>query len=261
LTNSFEILSRRWPEVLLIIVFSVGTIFLTFIQYDIVFSDAQTPELAMSSGKALVIALGGTGFAVITLLLTVGFFYTAYISGAKEHQPADLIRAGRPYFWRFFRFQLLFKGMAVMLIGVAVLTVMVPGSGGPDKAAVPAYAQAMASFVSMMVLLKVFILLPAIMLVFDKMVLPAFQSIFEFAVFKDRSLTVFFVASAVFESLMAYFAVTLRNQGFMNYLAVGICAAITSGLALVAGLKAMELVSAGVVVAEEVSDDELEERE
>jgi hypothetical protein len=105
LQKTIDILKIRWREVLLVVTLQAGVMVLGEEIIKIA-EAAEVQKTQMAFGPSFLLGMGTMGVAIVWLILYLGFLKTAALEGHLMRQPEQLIRIGRPYFWRYLFFNI-----------------------------------------------------------------------------------------------------------------------------------------------------------
>lgn len=122
----------------------------------------------------------GTGvmiFAVLWQMIYLGFLRTSAVSEGEPKQPMQLLRTGRPFFWRILLFQIML-GFAVMLLNAIFLKVL-GGLIWPKRPIedLPIWFAQLCALAGTLIVLKPMLLVPARVIVYDVKAIEAFFQI------------------------------------------------------------------------------------
>ena len=170
--KAIEILRVRWPEVMLVVVIQAAMLLFS---EELMMSDTMNPEGSAQVPflPSFLLGVGSIVCVVIWQMLYLGFLKTSAVEGGHPQQPEDLLRFGRPYFWKIFLFQILF-GFVVMIFASAVGSVL----GGAiwktqDITQIPQWFSQVCGLAAIILLIKPMLFIPARMIVFDNSVMQA----------------------------------------------------------------------------------------
>ena len=138
-------------------------------------TDAQSSMLPVWASFLL-----GVGMVLCTILwqmLYLGFLKTAAVYENQPQQPMDLLRFGRPYFWKILFFRMILE-FALMILTVALTSVVgVLVWKGREFDKLPQWLPQICTLVGILILLKPMLLVPARMIVYDDTAFQAFSQI------------------------------------------------------------------------------------
>ena len=129
--------------------------------------NAETQGAMLPFWASFLLGFGIMLFAVLWQMLYLGFLKTSAVSGGQPQQPMQLLRSGRPYFWRILFFQIML-GFALMLLN-SFLASSLGGLiwEGRPLAELPSWFVQLCALVGILVALKPLLLVPAQMIVYD----------------------------------------------------------------------------------------------
>ncbi len=192
-----DILKKRWPEALLIIVVQAGVLFLGE-QVRGWIDESWKLDTSVNENVVFATTAGLMFLIVMRLMLELGFMATAYREGSAEQQPTKLIIEGRYYFWRIFHCMIL-QDVAKFLtlqILIAIGANMFYGDITLDK--LPDYYFIICAIVMSLIMAK-FILLPQAIIVVDNCnAIDAFKQALQYRLADFKKLLMSFVAVSVF---------------------------------------------------------------
>jgi len=160
--------------------------------------------------------------------------------GETPAQPSELLRTGRRFFWRLFRFQLFFSIVHAILTTVflAVAGGLTGQKGGKDA---PEWMMNLCSMAAMAVLIKALLLGPAIIIVRNCRVREALAVLREYKLFEDGGWIVWLVFGCFFAAFLVSLVIDIGPDA---ELAVGVFQAVVMGaVTLVVALGAIQLVA------------------
>jgi len=133
----------------------------------VISENAETQGAMLPFWASFLLGFGIMLFAVLWQMLYLGFLKTSAVSGGQPQQPMQLLRSGRPYFWRILFFQIML-GFALMLLN-SFLASSLGGLiwEGRPLAELPSWFVQLCALVGILVALKPLLLVPAQMIVYD----------------------------------------------------------------------------------------------
>ncbi len=164
--KAIDILKVRWPEVMLVVVLHMAMALL--IEDVVAASENMDARSAMPPFWAsFLLGMGMILCGILWQMLYLGFLKTAAVSEGQPQQPMQLLRSGRPYFWRILLFQILL-GFAVMLLNAVFLNVLggLIWQGRPIED-LPVWFAQICALAGMLIVLKPMLLIPACIIVYD----------------------------------------------------------------------------------------------
>ena len=155
----------------------------------VISENAETQGAMLPFWASFLLGLGIMLFAILWQMIYLGFLKTSAVSGGEPQQPIQLLRSGRPYFWRILFFQILL-GFALMLLN-GLLASSFGGLiwKGRPFAELPQWFVQICALVGILIALKPLLLVPAQMIVYDITVL---QAIYRMRFFKIHGVDHFF---------------------------------------------------------------------
>jgi len=239
LAGAIEILRKRWPEAALVILLQAGLMVLLEEIAGRASVAQQAPSAALPVHMGFIWGMGTALFAIIWQMLYLGFLATAYTEGAAPKQPGQLVSVGRLFFWRMLRFQIIL-GIAYIGISLVILAIVQSVAlGQKDVSRIPDWIAHLCSFAALAVLAKPILLMPAVMIVRDRMVLEAFGLLREYRLLEAKALVwAFFVCFATVYLLSSLLGL-IEPGGVFYYILVGTYAVVSSALIVAVTLGAV----------------------
>jgi len=242
-----EIIKKRFPEVVLIVGFQVGLLFLT----DQITNTMLPPQGQAGAdhtgnlpvGANFVLGMGIAICFIVWQMLQLGFLRTAFTDGTAQQEPKTLVVVGKGFFWRMFRFQIVF-GIVYLAI-TSVIFSLIASAMYKDVpiADLPDWIAPLISSISMIILIKPILFCPAIMIVSDCMVKDSFNRLKNFKPLADSRLLRLFITliAAVFAFSMIE---TLTKAGSIgHHLILAIRGITTSSLWLIVLLYTIKFIA------------------
>jgi hypothetical protein len=247
LEKVFSIIKSRRAEVLMVVGFHAASLILMTQLFSLCLEEMQRIEGGATGpgnvpGMVIMgLSAGAMGFAVFWMMLFAGFLSTTAHYSETPAQPSELLRAGRSFFWRMFRFQLFFSIVHAMLMA-AFLAAIAWLAGQKDPTNMQEWMTNLCSMAAGLVLIKVMLLGPAIIIVRNCRVREALAGLREYKLFDDGGWIVWLVLGCFFVVFLVSLVIdTGPNAG----LAVGAVQAVLIGaVTLVVALAAVQLVAA-----------------
>ena len=245
LPSTLEILKKRWPEVVMIVGFQTGVLILL----DHIMGLTQSMEVEgeqvigqISPGLAFLMGLGTMAFLIIFEMLRLGFLRTAYTNGCASCEPGYLLRTGRYFFWRFFRYQIL-AGVVCFGLGLVVMSLVgaaLFGAKTPEE--IPKWLGTVSSFAASVAVVKYMTLMPAVMLGRDMTVRQSIVALREYRIAEAGRVTVLFVVSLGVVSAISIAVDYSGAEGWVHYVLVGFQGVMLSVALLAVYLEALRFV-------------------
>jgi hypothetical protein len=175
-------------------------------------SEAQS---GLPSGKVsfVIFALGA---GIISAILSYGFLRTVCYEPLHRHQPGDLLKLGKGFFWRMVLFGIAagFLGMVVLMPVLAVISKVFS-----SKAAIfelPESLMTLGVSIMLLILFKPITFVPAFIIGCDKGVMESFLSLKKFNIFQAKPVLVLFVVQVAANFLFSLFSVS-KEQSAAGY--------------------------------------------
>ncbi|MBE0536732.1 MAG: hypothetical protein IH624_13780 [Phycisphaerae bacterium] len=255
-----DILKTRWAEVLLLVGFQTGVLFL--LEQIMAMSDRQregTP-VQMPEHVAFLLGLGTMAFIIVWQMLYLGFLRTAYVDGCERWEPQQLLRIGRYYFWRVVRFQLLLVIVYSILsmIAVSIVNSIIKPAAPED---VPVWATMLALFAVSMVLIKPAALSLPIMVAHDVLAFQSIAALRHYRLLEQWAIPVLYAAVLIFSAAVSTADAAFTPAGTLHYAMMAFHNVVLSVMLLAVHLAALRLIKsheppAAIEVEEEPADDD-----
>ena len=240
-----QIIKQRWQEVVLVVGLHAGLIvFAQQLLGEFVVTDSElSPASSLPGGVAFLMGLGLMAFIIFRQLLYLGFLRTAASVGDKPQEPGELLKVGRYYFWRIVRFELVFRlacGMILLAIIEFFSSVVL---GVKDLETMPNWLIPLCMFATSVALMRPMLLMPAVMIVRDRMVIEAFGSLKEYKLLAEQGLVKFFVLCFLAISVLSLALSSTQTEGALHYIVLTIYAVGSGAAMLVIYLVAVMFVA------------------
>ena len=186
--KAIDILKVRWPEVMLVVVLQAAMMMLAE-EVVTISENAEAQGAMLPIWASFLLGFGIMLFAILWQMIYLGFLKTSAVSGGDPQQPLQLLRSGRPYFWRILFFQIML-GFALMLLN-SFLASSFGGLiwKGRPFAELPQWFVQICALVGILIVLKPLLLVPAQMIVYD---ITVFQAIYRMRFCRISSVDNFF---------------------------------------------------------------------
>jgi hypothetical protein len=219
----------------------------------VVDESGEITNVTIADGWAVVIAVGIVTFYVVSMILRLGLLRSIFTDGAKPCEPGELLRTGKPFFWRMFRFEIIY---GAVLAGVMIILIMVISSVFLDERQIanpPRWVMPMSLFAGCVLLAKPWMLMPAVFIAGDTSLVEAFRLHKRFSLMGQTTLIGLFV-------LLSAARVGLINMDFINddssailkYSYLGACTILISAVIFAVNLVALKFVAGDFVESVEV---------
>lgn len=235
MSKVIQVIRARWPEVLMIVVLQTGL-------YVLVQRIGPRLGATVTPGREMVLFIATVAMLVIVQMVSVGFMATAPRYSQTRCEPVLLLRIGRYFFWRLIRFELL---MLIFLLAVLSLMLHLFGAllGVSDPNKFPIWAVSLSNVLALTALSKPLVLIPAVMIVCDRMVLEALSYLRRYPIGRLKPVLLLFVGL-----LLLLFGLTLLvdrapSEGLVYQATLLAYAAVASVGAFLVGLRAVIFVA------------------
>jgi hypothetical protein len=204
---------------------------------------------------SFLLGIGMILCGILWQMLYLGFLKTAAASEGLPQQPMQLLRSGRPYFWRIVLFQIML-GVVVMLLNAVFLNVL---GGliwqGRSIEDLPVWFAQLCALAGVLIVLKPMLLVPACVIVYD---ISAFAAFGQMRFYRLGQIDGIFKAVAVGFGIIALSvlpSVLMDAEGLRGYIVSGLYSVASSlvllTLAMVAVLWVQQQFDAECVKASE----------
>ena len=232
----FDIIKSRWLEVALIVL--IGLVQFFWLKL------AQT--IMPNSQLSLLLAKGGVWLILIVLgtIINLGFLRTACLLGETRWHLPGLIETGYKFFWRICGFAGLFV-IALLVITWGIFQIVRlfvfqnnTFLGGDSPA--PEWVRFACFFIGGVVLIKPFLLVPALVIARDCRMFTAFKYFKQIQIYRAKTvLLLFFILQA-----LPFLLLTLPAFSFaVQYILIGLFSVAGTLLAVALSLSAIRYVS------------------
>lgn len=196
----FDVVSRRWDEILLLIGLHGG---LVFVMLELT-SRMEPDGSGMNEGAAFLIMTVGVAFAVIVNMLVYGFLRSVAAVGCERLQPITLLKIGRRMFWRMIWIEILLGLLTIIFftlfasIAASILQIAKDDTLGQLRIG------AAGMFVSLICLMKFRLVACGMIFVFNCSVMEAFAGLRRFSLADGGKVLWAFAAAAAIVSGASY---------------------------------------------------------
>ncbi len=211
--KTLAILRIRWPEVTLII----GLYTLVELSHSL-FGFAE-PDVTKTSFLPSILFI--LSLTVVSMLLTYGFLRTVHLEGPKEQTPMDLLKTGKHFFWRMVGFGFIFAGLYYILTWIIFLITKYftsTNTGFIESAKSAPWLYQLCSTATMLIMIKVYLFIPALILVLDCRVVNSFKLLSKFKLFKSKELVVLFCLSTAMPLLWLLLKISENPETISQYI-------------------------------------------
>ncbi|MCK5565045.1 MAG: hypothetical protein KAJ07_07325 [Planctomycetes bacterium] len=264
--DAFEIIKKRYPEVVLIIGLQAGLVLLArqIMATAMVAAGGGEDQVAgqLPGGIEFVYGMGFAIVCIVWQILQLGFLRTAFTDGASQQEPKTLLVTGKAFFWRMLRFQIIF-GLAYQFM-IALGTGVIASTMYKDVAVadLPVWLGPACAMAAMAALAKPMLLCPALMIAEGCMVRESFARMKGFRLSTHSKMIKTF---AVFIVMMFVFGTAeglMKAKGAGQSVIIAVQAMITGTVGLVMSLYAIQFVAGkDVLTAEDAENAEEEDAE
>jgi len=211
--KTLAILRARWPEVTLII----GLYSLAELSHSLFnFTEPDVMKTSFLPSILFILSL-----AVISMILSYGFLRTVHLEGPKEQTPMDLLKTGKHFFWRMVGFSFIFAGLYFILT-VLIFSIIKyftsTEAGFIESANSAPWLYHLCSTAAMLIMIKVYLFIPALILVLDCRVINSFKLLSKFKLFKSKELVALYCVSTVIHLLWLLLKIPENPETFSQYI-------------------------------------------
>lgn len=230
--KAIDILKVRWPEVMLVVVLHVAMVLLV---EDVVAAsenmDAQGPMPPFWA--SFLLGMGMVLCGILWQMIYLGFLKTAAVSEGEPKQPMQLLRTGRPYFWRIVLFQIML-GFIVMLLNGVFLKVL-GGLIWRERSVedFPVWFSQLCALAGTLIVLKPMLLIPARIIVYDVTAIEAFFQIRFYRLDQIKGLIKAIVIGSGVIVLSVLPSVLMTAEGSRRYILSGLYSTASSLVLLI----------------------------
>jgi len=233
LPKVLEILKKRWPEAILVVTLMAGVIVLSQQVIRVSEQSAKPGGGELPFGAAFMLGMGSMALIVIWQMLYLGLLASAYTNGCQRQEPIDLVKIGKYYFWRIIRFQIVL-GILYISVSVVITVILHAVISGSQVKTVSALTSNLASFLTLICLVKPTLLTPAVIIVSDCNVRPALGQLKKHNILGEKKLLGVFGIYLIIHPVFLLITDAAEAGNFVT----GLEAFILSSLTLVLALSA-----------------------
>ncbi len=184
----WPIVCGRWAEVTMIVVLNAGMmVWLQYLAWEMSRQERSTLE-KLSNAAGFFLGMGTMALGIVTQMLLLGFLASVVHEGMRRQEPTTLLLAGRYFFWRWIRFLFL---EAALLIGGAEICFQILNATVLHVQAlkdVPEWANLVIGAVPVVLVTKLALVVPAEMIVRNRMVFASLRSMGEISLLWMKAL-------------------------------------------------------------------------
>ena len=221
----------------------------------------DVPFALLPEGWAFLIGFGVIVFLIVYEMLRLGFLRTVLTGGCKQREPMELLKTGRYFFWRIVRFQIIFMFafIAVWFVLIAVFGNLWAANNDPKS--LPTWMDQGGQLLALVILMRPWLLMPAIIVTCDCKVRESFQSLKQFRLMGNNPVIALFMVWVI---VQVFFVIRLEPGGSnmstgVNYFMLGIQAIVLSTLNLAITLAAVLFVANALKEKNELGGLEIDE--
>jgi hypothetical protein len=219
--KAIDILKVRWPEVMLVVVLQAAMLLLA----DEVVMLSENPGErgpTLPFGVNFLLGLGMMLCAIGWQMIYLGFLRTSAVSGGVPQQPMQLLRTGRPLFWRILFFQVLL-GFVLLFLNTVIAS-LVGGLVWQDRSLIelPSWFTQICALVGLVIVLKPLLLVPAQMIVYNTTVFQSISRIRFYRISRIESFLKVIIISFVVIALSTLLVGFLAPQNPTYYIVSGL---------------------------------------
>ena len=211
--KTLAILRARWPEVILII----GLYTLVELSYSLFgFAEPDVTKTFFFPSILFILSL-----TVVSIILSYGFLRTIHLEGPKEQTPMDLLKTGKHFFWRMVGFSFIYAGLYFLLTLIIFSIIKYLTSINTnfiESAKSSPWLHQLSSTVTMLIMIKVSLFIPALIIVLDCRVANSFKLLSKFKLFKSKELVALFCLNTVIHPLWLLLKIPENPETILQYI-------------------------------------------
>jgi len=235
---------KRWPEMMLIVGFcAFGIFLLERFNANLIAVDGDFNQL--TGTPAFWYSLGGMVFGVLWIMFLLGFLVSITIKSQMALEPVVLLKIGRRYFWRLFRYFVIYGVLCIaitMVVFTAVARFLFPAV---DANSIPLWVVELCAIPAYLMLAKPLVLVPCIMIVRNCMVMEATSLISDYAIFKSKALLAIFTAAVLVDRAFSVIVFFVDIDSAAFFVLIGVKGWLIGELMLATGLCGVWFVNGG----------------
>ncbi len=225
--NSLKLMYKRWPEVLLVILFTGGAM-LMMIEHD--------KNTNASEAVTMLMAIVTGIFMVLGYIFQIGFLRTVVIQPDDHFHPTQLLMIGRQFLWRIVGFSIILA-IIFFILANAFLAAMITFFSDIDiqnsiKAPtqeIPDWYSLVAAAAALILFLKYWLFVPALIIVTDCKLLESWKLIKPVKLFKAREVWLWLILIILFNCISWLAAKYIKVNGTIDTI-IGAFSVFTSVL-------------------------------
>jgi hypothetical protein len=183
-----RILVGRWAEVMMIVVLNAGMmVWLQYLAWEMSRQERSTLE-KLSNAAGFFLGMGTMALGIVTQMLMLGFLASVVHEETRRQEPTTLLLAGRYFFWRWIRFLILEAALLVGGVEICFQILNATVLHVQSLKDVPEWANIVIGAVPVILVTKLALVVPAEMIVRNRMVFASVQSMREISLFWMKAL-------------------------------------------------------------------------
>ena len=230
------IFKKRWPEMLLIVGFMAIGLFL-YMQLIAATPSAKTPSpIIMTETTSLLYSTASMVFFVLFLTIYLGFLATLSVNYDTPHDPSILIKIGRIFFWRNFRFHILFEiyCISIALLILSPMKLLFFRTTNIDD--MPQWLLHICMIIAIAIFSKPLLLVPPIMIYKNLMILPAIKVMANYPISKIKILPALLIGGFLFVGSILEMLNVIKPNTVILSITFAACSIIMATIMLLTGI-------------------------
>lgn len=212
--KTLAIIKSRWQEVALILFFSCAAILLML---------EHEKNVNAGAGFSFMMAMVVGGFMVLGYIFQIGFLRTIVFEPDRPFQPKELLMIGRLFLWRIVGFSVIL-GLAIFVLANSIVALMAFTIGGVEPGGdlakqienLPDWYPAIAMGVALLLTVRYWVFVPAVILVKDCRLLETFKLLKPLKFFKAGEVLLWLFLIFVFNGLAILADLYIKVNGNME---------------------------------------------
>ena len=246
--KTLKIFEHRWPEVTLLIALQFTILFLT----KMILSENKSPNIQFAFFASILSFL----LMIASILLKAGFLRTVYLENERPQLLRTLLQKGKPFFWRIVGLGMIY-GFVLLLVFILITNL----TNNPLQEQSSLLRNQLIFTAIHILLIKFFLLLPAVIIVLDCPVSNSFKAL-KFYKLTDAGQL---VALFFFQICLSYLWLLLpisRNVESTSYAVITMLSAIMGNfIYLILGVMAVKFVASSDMVYDNTIQQQTEKFE
>jgi len=200
----------------------------------------QTPdEQQQFSGTQFLLVMGIAGFCILGQMMLWGFLRTMAVSGTQPIPPAQLLVAGRWYFWKLFAFQIILAMLIFMVAYVLLVVLAISFHDSDDPKNIPIWILIISVQAAQLILLKPLCFIPTVVLARDCTPLESLQAIRLLNLWEMKTFLSIVVVSFLAVVAVKSLSVLVHRGNFLYYPLLAVQSTVMSMGVIAVFLSAM----------------------